>query len=245
MHTELRKVGPPEKPQGIEICETLPRSVVLKVLPPANNGGLRIESYKIEYDGNTIYCHNDEKVRVNNLQPGTTYILQIRAVNNHSIGASADFVVETNFLREPDPPIITSPAISNHTTEYVVSWVEKNDGGLPIEEYRLSYRTVVKESNWTHQYILPEDFSPNLKSGYTATHTLTDLRPNMRYQLEILARNKFGWSNSSETSFEFTTAKEYEPKLGHFTNQSNVVKLGQLHTCLLLIIQSTICICLF
>ena len=66
---------------------------------------------------------------------------------------------------------------------------------------------VVEESNWTHRYILPEDSSPNLLSGYTATHTLTDLRPNMRYQLEILARNKFGWSNSSETPFEFTTAK--------------------------------------
>jgi hypothetical protein len=51
MYHSMFDVGVPDIPQDIIVKESSPNLVVLEVIPPADNSGLAILGYRVQYEG--------------------------------------------------------------------------------------------------------------------------------------------------------------------------------------------------
>ena len=98
-------------------------------------------------DDDDDYDENDINLGVNvveELEPNSTYIFRVAALNHRGIGEfSDDFSVKTAAIDVPQPPPIQSPTFSPYSDKYHLRWLEpRRDGGTPIFGYKIRFRQI-------------------------------------------------------------------------------------------------------
>ncbi|KAK2191593.1 hypothetical protein NP493_50g02002 [Ridgeia piscesae] len=219
---ELKRARVPDKPQDVIVKESTPTLVVLTVTPPADDGGNRITRYQVAYDSHSeefalnnmrTSTNKQQEIRIENLQPSTTYIFKVRARNEIGFGSALEHTYVTEAVRQPYPLILLSDPLGMYPHEYTIQWEKPRTGGIPIQEYQFKTRKVQvkeKDGSWTMEKPL-EDWNvmrveddPEAPMLY---YRLQGLKPTTFYQLEVTARNDIDWSlANAEFIFKSSTA---------------------------------------
>jgi hypothetical protein len=142
------------------------------------------------------------EVRVQNLSPGTTYQLTIRARNEVGLGTPVQVPATTKTICESYPVNIVSKPEGSEAFQYRIAWQVVSNGGMDITEYEFKYRKVIDDRVNSTQ--TAEIFTTKIVKddpNHPLDYLLEDLDPNCRYELEIRAKNPMGWSRPSQTFF--------------------------------------------
>ena len=119
--------------------------------------------------------------RVGGLENGREYVFQVRARNATGDGAVAE--VRANPKDEPDVPYAF--VYSRHES-LVVNWLEPDDGGRPISEYQVQWKSG------------SQAFEPYRQETTTSNqHTITGLDNGTEYTVRVQAVNEVGESGWS------------------------------------------------
>ncbi|XP_053568734.1 usherin [Bombina bombina] len=194
------------KPEGFVLVHAItegPRGIQIKWQGPENpNGQLTyaviFNGLFYEMKGDDIYAVINEQrvlhssidknkwVFIGGLIPYSNYSIHVNASNNQGYVISDEIILT---MPSGAPDGVLPPRLSSATpTSLQVVWstpVRNNAPGLPC--YRLQMRTT-KSTNETIE----------LLSGPSASvsHAIKDLQPFTKYQLRIVASNKYGDTNS-------------------------------------------------
>uniref|UniRef100_A0A8C0VAP8 Neural cell adhesion molecule 2 n=1 Tax=Cyanistes caeruleus TaxID=156563 RepID=A0A8C0VAP8_CYACU len=123
-------------------------------------------------------------VFLSNLEPNTTYEIKVAAVNGKGQGEySKTEIFQTLPVREPSPPSIHGQPESGKS--FKLSITKQDDGGAPILEYIVKYRSVKKKVQGSRDHII-----------------LEHLQWTMGYEVQITAANRLGYSEP--TLYEFS-----------------------------------------
>ncbi|KAI0221197.1 Fasciclin-2 [Lamellibrachia satsuma] len=213
---ELKRARVPDKPAAVTVKESTPTFVLLSVESPVDDGGNRITRYRVAYDMNSEEFALGQEIRIENLQPNTTYIFKVRARNEIGFGSALEHTYVTEAVREPYALTLLSDPVGLYPNEYTIQWEKPRTGGIPIQEYMFKKRTVqVKTGHNADTWIVerPLDDWSNMKveddpAAPMLYYRLQWLKPNTYYQLEVTARNDIGWSlANAEFVFKTSAAK--------------------------------------
>ena len=124
---------------------------------------------------------------VEELEPNSTYIFRVAALNHRGIGEfSDDFSVKTAAIDVPQPPPIQSPTFSPYSDKYHLRWLEpRRDGGTPIFGYKVRFRqisnaTSTEVGGWYYAVVNAE----------TSGFIVENLSPRTRYEVAVCAQNQ-------------------------------------------------------
>uniref|UniRef100_A0A3Q2WST3 Neural cell adhesion molecule 2 n=1 Tax=Haplochromis burtoni TaxID=8153 RepID=A0A3Q2WST3_HAPBU len=165
------------------------------------------------------------------LEPNTTYEVRVAAVNGKGQGDfSHTETFQTLPIREPSPPAVHGQRDMGRA--YRLGLVKQDDGGMPIVEYIVKYKTD-KEEQWMTKLV------PGAKD-----HALLHpLQWNTRYEVEITARNVKGLSEPTFYQFFMPQKPDITGKKSLFSGLGlgAVVGLGLGALLLLLVLVDVSC----
>ena len=174
---------------------------------PTYNGGSAITDYDVQYKASsasdwTDFTHTGTATTatITQLTNGTTYYVQVRAVNDYNDDSTADPGAWSSSAAEKTgkPAKMAAPSLTSGTSSLVVSWPPATDNGSTITGYRLRYQQVGKASSKTSSWF----------SGSTTTTKITTdidgtlLDNGSSYTVQIQTRNANGESVWSDTATE-------------------------------------------
>ncbi|XP_016422161.1 neural cell adhesion molecule 2-like isoform X2 [Sinocyclocheilus rhinocerous] len=190
----LAQADVPSHPYSVRLSAVSQRLATVSFMKPDSHGGVPISYYTISYrdtsaqDWRTVRSHAVQMVLAH-LEPNTTYELRVAAVNGKGQGDfSHTETFQTLPIREPSPPTVHGQRGVGKA--YRLGLIRQDDGGMPIVEYIVKYKTD-KEEQWMTKLV----------PGVNDFALLQPLQWNMRYNVEITARNVKGLSEP--TFFQF------------------------------------------
>ncbi|MDA7962093.1 MAG: fibronectin type III domain-containing protein [Gammaproteobacteria bacterium] len=161
---------------------------------PADDGGAAISGYRVRHsegagssnwqpdaDGATA---TETEYEISGLTNGTTYEIQVAAVNALGTGAWASH--QTSPVAPP-PDAPTGVTVSTRAGLLQVSWVAPaNTGDEALTDYAVRYSEGAGSSNW-----LPDD--DGLATGLTvAAYEVRGVKSATTYEVQVAARNRAG-----------------------------------------------------
>uniref|UniRef100_A0A673BYV4 Zgc:152904 n=1 Tax=Sphaeramia orbicularis TaxID=375764 RepID=A0A673BYV4_9TELE len=181
----LAQADVPSNPYSVRLSAVSQRLATVTFMKPDSHGGVPISYYLVQYkevgsqDWRDVKSHSVQTtVVLTGLEPNTTYEVRVAAVNGKGQGEfSHTETFQTLPIREPSPPAVHGQRGVGKA--YRLGLVKQDDGGMPIVEYIVKYKTD-KEEQW-----------------------MTKLVPgwNTRYEVEITARNVKGLSEPTFYQF--------------------------------------------
>uniref|UniRef100_V9KFI8 Neural cell adhesion molecule 2-like protein n=1 Tax=Callorhinchus milii TaxID=7868 RepID=V9KFI8_CALMI len=197
----LVQAAVPSRPYGLRVVSVSQTVAKISFTKPDSHGGIPIHHYRVDFkeadweDWRTVNSNGSETHFVlTHLKPNTTHRFRVSAVNGKGQGEpSQPQTFETLPVREPLPPKVQGHSGSDKNYKLMVT--EQDDGGSPILEYFLRYRSVStkdKEDEWIQK----------TSEGSKDSIVLEDLQWDVQYQVEITAINRLG--SSHPTLYEFT-----------------------------------------
>uniref|UniRef100_A0A8C2DY02 Neural cell adhesion molecule 2 n=2 Tax=Cyprinus carpio TaxID=7962 RepID=A0A8C2DY02_CYPCA len=192
----LAQADVPSHPYSVRLSAVSQRLVTVTFMKPDSHGGVPISYYIINYkdtssqDWRTVRSHGVQTtVVLANLEPNTTYEVRVAAINGKGQGDfSHTETFQTLPIREPSPPTVHGQRGVGKA--YRLGLIKQDDGGMPIVEYIVKYKTD-KEEQWMTKLV----------PGMNDFALLQPLQWNTRYNVEITARNVKGLSEP--TFFQF------------------------------------------
>lgn len=183
----------PSEPRNVRVADQQIDSLTIAWSPPADSGGRNIAVYDVRYrqEGTTEWT--EEEVRkstsltIENLTIGTTYEVQVRAVNSVGAGPWTEVLLAmTAAHTPPDKP--RSPRITDREFRSLsVTWlVPLDDGGSPITSYDIRYRELI-DGEWEQVNTAETDI------------TLANLEVGTQYLIQIRAVNAIGEGDWTDT----------------------------------------------
>ncbi|CAF0919214.1 unnamed protein product, partial [Brachionus calyciflorus] len=170
-------------------------SVQIKWMSPDENGGAPILNYELSLkmniedneEENVIYKGDELNTTINNLLPGRSYYLKLRALNKNGPGQWSESIEFTSGAACPDPP--ESLFITTKSSNcLLINWSEPCSNGSPIIEYRLEWCLKDTDTLFT-----------NLYTGNTLKYELKNVfLPNTKYVFRVQALNLNGASQFSQ-----------------------------------------------
>uniref|UniRef100_A0AAY4AD18 Neural cell adhesion molecule 2 n=1 Tax=Denticeps clupeoides TaxID=299321 RepID=A0AAY4AD18_9TELE len=168
----------PSNPYSVRLTSVSQRIATVTFMKPDSHGGVPIGHYVVSFkdpnsqEWRTVKSH--AVVVLSNLEPNTTYEVRVAAVNGKGQGEfSHTESFQTLPIREPSPPAVNGQRGVGKA--YRLGLVKQDDGGMPIVEYIVKYKTV--------------------------SSTALPLQWNTRYTVEITARNIKGLSEPAYFQF--------------------------------------------
>ncbi|XP_026060618.1 neural cell adhesion molecule 2 isoform X3 [Carassius auratus] len=190
----LAQADVPSHPYSVRLSAVSQRLATVSFMKPDSHGGVPISYYIISYrdtsaqDWRSVRSHAVQMV-LTHLEPNTTYEVRVAAVNGKGQGDfSRTETFQTLPIREPSPPTVHGQRGVGKT--YRLGLIKQDDGGMPIVEYIVKYKTD-KEEQWMTKLV----------PGVNDFALLQPLQWNTRYNVEITARNVKGLSEP--TLFQF------------------------------------------
>ncbi|XP_069492497.1 neural cell adhesion molecule 2 isoform X4 [Ambystoma mexicanum] len=188
----------PSNPQGLRIIKLSQTSAEVSFNKPDLHGGVPIHHYQVDIKEvasetwKIVRSNGDQTIVVlSNLEPNTTYEIKVAAVNGKGQGEYSKIeIFQTLPVREPSPPSIHGQPGGGKTFKLTIT--KEDDGGAPILEYILKYRSKDKEDHWMEKSI----------QGHRDQTVLEHLQWNMGYEVQITAANRLGYSEPM--LYEFT-----------------------------------------
>ncbi|XP_032682628.1 protogenin-like isoform X1 [Odontomachus brunneus] len=213
----------PAAPTSLKCHAVSPVRILISWEPPKSLPYTSITAYTVHYspvEGGKEEVSppepgNSTSVEVTKLlEPFTNYSFYVRVWNNYGASdQSATILCSTAPSVPKGAPKINVDIISS--TKLNVSWepLSKKESRGVVVEYKLQWRL--------HQH--PSSKLLELPA-IIENYILSDLIPGAQYDLRVLARTKQGWSNISETQFEWVTVTMPSPETNQFTIR-NVVDI--------------------
>ncbi|KAL7845902.1 hypothetical protein AOLI_G00240940 [Acnodon oligacanthus] len=192
----LAQADVPSNPYSVRFASVSQRIATVTFMKPDSHGGVPIGHYIVNYKDQSsqewrmVKSHGVQTmVLLTNLEPNTTYEVRVAAVNGKGQGEySHTETFQTLPIREPSPPTVHGQRGVGKA--YRLGLVKQDDGGMPIVEYIVKYKTD-KEEQWMTKLV----------PGMNDFTILQPLQWNTRYNVEITARNVKGLSEP--TFFQF------------------------------------------
>uniref|UniRef100_A0A8C6TV48 Zgc:152904 n=1 Tax=Neogobius melanostomus TaxID=47308 RepID=A0A8C6TV48_9GOBI len=179
----LAQADVPSNPHSVRLSAVSQRLATVTFMTPDSHGGVPISYYLVQYreagsqEWRDVRSHSVQTtVVLTGLEPNTTYEVRVSAVNGKGQG---EYSHTESFQTLP---ITQPPAVHGQRgmgKAYRLGLVKQDDGGMPIVEYIVKYKTD-KEEQWM---------------------TKLPLQWNTRYEVEITARNVKGLSEPTFYQF--------------------------------------------
>ncbi|XP_028997924.1 neural cell adhesion molecule 2-like isoform X3 [Betta splendens] len=192
----LAQADVPSNPYSVRLSAVSQRLATVTFMKPDSHGGVPISYYLVQYkevglqDWRDVRSHSIQTtVVLTGLEPNTTYEVRVAAVNGKGQGEfSHTETFQTLPIREPSPPAVHGQRGMGKA--YRLGLVKQDDGGMPIVEYIVKYKTD-KEEQWMTKLV----------PGANDFAMLQPLQWNTRYEVEITARNVKGLSEPTFYQF--------------------------------------------
>ncbi|XP_061571752.1 neural cell adhesion molecule 2-like isoform X4 [Cololabis saira] len=192
----LAQADVPSNPYSVRLSAVSQRLATVTFMKPDSHGGVPISYYLVQYkevgslDWRDVKSHSVQTtVVLTGLEPNTTYEVRVAAVNGKGQGEFSHMeTFQTLPIREPSPPAVHGQRGMGKA--YRLGLVKQDDGGMPIVEYIVKYKTD-KEEQWMTKLV----------PGANDFAMLQPLQWNTRYEVEITARNVKGLSEPTFYQF--------------------------------------------
>ncbi|XP_042315343.1 neural cell adhesion molecule 2 [Sceloporus undulatus] len=187
----------PSSPHGVKIIEVSQTIAKVSFNKPDSHGGVPIHHYQVDVKEvisetwKVVLSHGVQTMVVlSSLEPNTTYEIKVAAVNGKGQGEYSKIeTFQTLPVREPSPPSIHGQASNDKS--FKLSITKQDDGGAPILEYIVKYRSKDKEDQWQEKRV----------QGNKEHIILEHLQWTVGYEVQITATNRLGYSEP--TLYEF------------------------------------------
>ncbi|XP_075450069.1 neural cell adhesion molecule 2 isoform X3 [Ascaphus truei] len=188
----------PSSPYDLRVIELSQTYAKVYFKKPDSHGGVPIHHYQMDFkEGSSetwkvVRSNGIQTIaRLGDLEPNTTYEVKVAAVNGKGQGEYSKIeIFQTLPVREPSSPSIHGQPGGGKS--FKLSITKPDDGGAPILDYIVKYRSKDKEDQWLKKKVL----------GNKDYIILEHLQWNMGYEVQIIATNKLG--HSEPTIYEFT-----------------------------------------
>ncbi|ROL45368.1 Neural cell adhesion molecule 2 [Anabarilius grahami] len=232
----LAQADVPSNPYSVRLTAVSQRLATITFMKPDSHGGVPISYYIINYkdtstqDWRTVRSHGVQTaVVLASLEPNTTYEVRVAAVNGKGQGEfSHTETFQTLPIREPSPPTVHGQRGVGKA--YRLGLIKQDDGGMPIVEYIVKYKTD-KEEQWMTKLV----------PGMNDFALLQPLQWNTRYNVEITARNVKGLSEPTFFQFLMPQKPDITDSLFSGLGLGAVVGLGVAALLLLLVLVDVCC----
>ncbi|XP_018549020.1 neural cell adhesion molecule 2 isoform X2 [Lates calcarifer] len=232
----LAQADVPSNPYSVRLSAVSQRLATVTFMKPDSHGGVPISYYLVQYkevgsqDWRDVKSHSVQTtVVLTGLEPNTTYEVRVAAVNGKGQGEfSHTETFQTLPIREPSPPAVHGQRGMGKA--YRLGLVKQDDGGMPIVEYIVKYKTD-KEEQWMTKLV----------PGVNDFAMLQPLQWNTRYEVEITARNVKGLSEPTFYQFFMPQKPDITESLFSGLGLGAVVGLGLGALLLLLVLVDVSC----
>ncbi|KAM8872239.1 neural cell adhesion molecule 2 isoform 2-T2 [Synchiropus picturatus] len=232
----LAQADVPSNPYSVRLSAVSQRLATVTFMKPDSHGGVPISHYLVQYkeigsqDWRDVRSHSVQTtVVLTGLEPNTTYEVRVAAVNGKGQGEfSHTESFQTLPIREPSPPAVHGQRGVGKA--YRLGLVKQDDGGMPIVEYIVKYKTD-KEEQWMTKLV----------PGANDFALLQPLQWNTRYEVEITARNVKGLSEPTFYQFFMPQKPDITESLFSGLGLGAVVGLGLGALLLLLVLVDVSC----
>ncbi|XP_034720328.1 neural cell adhesion molecule 2-like isoform X2 [Etheostoma cragini] len=232
----LAQADVPSNPYSVRLSAVSQRLATVTFMKPDSHGGVPISYYLVQYkevgsqDWRDVKSHSIQTtVVLTGLEPNTTYDVRVAAVNGKGQGEfSHTETFQTLPIREPSPPAVHGQRGMGKA--YRLGLVKQDDGGMPIVEYIVKYKTD-KEEQWMTKLV----------PGANDFAMLQPLQWNTRYEVEITARNVKGLSEPTFYQFFMPQKPDITESLFSGMGLGTVVGLGLGALLLLLVLVDVSC----
>ncbi|KAM9830884.1 neural cell adhesion molecule 2-like isoform 1-T1 [Syngnathus typhle] len=232
----LAQADVPSNPHSLRLSAISRRLAAVTFVKPDSHGGVPIGYYLVQYkelgpqDWKDVRSHSvHTTVVLSGLEPNTTYEVRVAAVNGKGQGEFSHMeAFQTLPVREPSPPAVHGQRGLGKA--YKLGLVKQDNGGMPIVEYIVKYKTD-KEEQWMTKLV----------PGSNDFATLQPLQWNTRYEVEITARNVKGLSEPTFYQFFMPQKPEITESLFNGLSLGAVVGLGLGALLLLLVLVDVSC----
>ncbi|MED6289724.1 hypothetical protein CHARACLAT_005912 [Characodon lateralis] len=232
----LAQADVPSNPYSVRLSAVSQRLATVTFMKPDSHGGVPISYYLVQYkelgsiDWRDVKSHSVQTtVVLTGLEPNTTYEVRVAAVNGKGQGEFSHMeTFQTLPIREPSPPAVHGQRGMGKA--YRLGLVKQDDGGMPIVEYIVKYKTD-KEEQWMTKLV----------PGANDFAMLQPLQWNTRYEVEITARNVKGLSEPTFYQFFMPQKPDITESLFSGLGLGAVVGLGLGALLLLLVLVDVSC----
>ncbi|XP_075333847.1 neural cell adhesion molecule 2 isoform X2 [Odontesthes bonariensis] len=232
----LAQADVPSSPYSVRLSAVSQRLATVTFMKPDSHGGVPISYYLVQYkemgsqEWRDVKSHSVQTtVVLTGLEPNTTYEVRVAAVNGKGQGEfSHTETFQTLPIREPSPPAVHGQRGMGKA--YRLGLVKQDDGGMPIVEYIVKYKTD-KEEQWMTKLV----------PGANDFALLQPLQWNTRYEVEITARNVKGLSEPTFYQFFMPQKPDITESLFSGLGLGAVVGLGLGVLLLLLVLVDVSC----
>ncbi|XP_047432571.1 neural cell adhesion molecule 2-like isoform X2 [Mugil cephalus] len=244
----LAQADVPSNPYSVRLSAVSQRLATVTFMKPDSHGGVPISYYLVQYkevgsqDWRDVKSHSVQTtVVLTGLEPNTTYEVRVAAVNGKGQGEfSHTESFQTLPIREPSPPAVHGQRGMGKA--YRLGLVKQDDGGMPIVEYIVKYKTVSRPKNGQSQVQDKEEqWMTKLVPGANDFAMLQPLQWNTRYEVEITARNVKGLSEPTFYQFFMPQKPDITESLFSGLGLGAVVGLGLGALLLLLVLVDVSC----
>ncbi|XP_031707634.1 neural cell adhesion molecule 2 isoform X2 [Anarrhichthys ocellatus] len=195
----LAQADVPSNPYSLRLSAVSQRLATVAFMKPDSHGGVPISYFLVQYkevgsqEWKDVKSHSIQTtVVLTGLEPNTTYEVRVAAVNGKGQGEfSHTESFQTIPIREPSPPAVHGQRGIGKT--YRLGLVKQDDGGMPVVEYIVKYKTSSQDKE--------EQWMTKLVPGANDFAMLQPLQWNTRYEVEITARNVKGLSEPTFYQF--------------------------------------------
>uniref|UniRef100_A0AC34F9A1 Fibronectin type-III domain-containing protein n=1 Tax=Panagrolaimus sp. ES5 TaxID=591445 RepID=A0AC34F9A1_9BILA len=201
--------------------------------PPTQLNGANIKSYVLTGTKTPLTGDATEKpilkrfgetskteLSLGKVEPATHFAIKIIAISKGGESDASEIFEFDSPSTEPEAPQeLHIEAISS--TELSLSWTPGAENGSPITGYRLLVHELSSESRSASKHLVAQ----HQISEDITTFVASKLKPETLYELEIVAKNSIGVSESVSMRCETFASPPDPPELSLVQAQSNVLKL--------------------
>ncbi|KAK1170105.1 neural cell adhesion molecule 2 [Acipenser oxyrinchus oxyrinchus] len=217
----LAQADVPSNPYAVRLSSVSQAMATISFTKPDSHGGVPISYYQVDFkesvseDWRVVRSHGIlTMVLLTNLEPNTTYDVRVAAVNGKGRGEYSRIEsFQTLPVREPSPPKVHGQ--TGRGKAFQLSITKQDDGGAPILEYIVKYRSD-KDDQWIKKTVI----------GAKDQIILQQLQWNTEYEVEITALNKLGPSEPAVYQFTMPQKSDITDTLFSGLGLGAVVGLG-------------------
>ncbi|XP_063069886.1 neural cell adhesion molecule 2 isoform X2 [Engraulis encrasicolus] len=232
----LAQADVPSNPYSVRLSGVAQRVATVTFMKPDSHGGVPIDHYLVRYkdagshDWRAVRSQGTQTlVQLYNLEPNTTYEVHVAAVNGKGQGEfSRTESFQTLPIREPSPPSVNGQRGVGKA--YKLGLIKQDDGGMPILEYIVKYKTD-RDEQWMTKLV----------PGVNDFVLLQPLQWNTQYEVEITARNIKGLSEPTTIHFSMPQKPDITDSMFSGLGVAAVVGLGVAGLLLLLVLVDVSC----
>ncbi|XP_050711611.1 fasciclin-2-like isoform X4 [Eriocheir sinensis] len=205
----LKEAHPPGPINSAKVEKKTATTLTWSLVDPADDGGLPIQNYIVEYRENGQSWDNAFRKKwtkgssytIDNLMPQMTYVFRFAAQSKAGDGEwGGEKSEEMPRHAEPEEPMIFDATeevlVIPYPSHYDLQWQVPLDNGKEIDHFQIVYYQVEeKAGKWE---VIGDKTTREVKYPGTSSYKIEGLTANSHYKIELRAHNDIGYSTPAE-----------------------------------------------